>query len=524
MKRVSISKFMTILAAITAMVWLHTGSVFAEEIVYEDEVPLMKTDWNDTISIPKFDTALGELQQIEFVLSGTVDGSAQLESLDAQPAIIVVNMGAVINLNRPDGSLIAESIPNASETKSVTSFDGEIDFAGSSGANFEQLIDINIAETTILSSAVDIQLFKGSGVIELPVQAQGVSSGTGAGNLALSFTTKSSAQMSIRYIYDVASEPAAPSIDIEKHTNGQDADTPSGPLVGIGSTVTWTYIVSNTGNIDLVDMTLFDDKIGVITNSCPQNNLAVGEMMSCTVTDTAITGQYSNTATVVALTPPDPIIPTSTVTATDPSHYFGIDTLQCPVDENGEIALPIIEYLGPGFIPGEGFPTYQLAEDFDTLIIKKFGPFRFEIISEKTYTSTRRRRDHPERIWQCRGNCNFAQGFHDLIDLGYFDAGYTVKLLILDDDPDDRVNGWTANGNMDAPYERVDDQSLVELLSFDIPFAAEWGYYAADSIGLAGQCIIPTAGQSVAAQRAPSSIAHPIWLKEQLFLPLVGND
>ena len=47
--------------------------------------------------------------------------------------------------------------------------------------------------------------------------------------------------------------PPVPGIDIEKLTNGQDADDPNGadvPVVAPGSTVTWTYQVTNTGTLD----------------------------------------------------------------------------------------------------------------------------------------------------------------------------------------------------------------------------------------------------------------------------------
>ena len=37
-------------------------------------------------------------------------------------------------------------------------------------------------------------------------------------------------------------------IDIEKATNGQDADTAEGPRLPIGSTAKFTYVVTNTGN------------------------------------------------------------------------------------------------------------------------------------------------------------------------------------------------------------------------------------------------------------------------------------
>ena len=44
---------------------------------------------------------------------------------------------------------------------------------------------------------------------------------------------------------------AGASIDIEKLTNGEDADTAPGPKVEPDATVTWTYIVKNTGEVAL---------------------------------------------------------------------------------------------------------------------------------------------------------------------------------------------------------------------------------------------------------------------------------
>ena len=38
---------------------------------------------------------------------------------------------------------------------------------------------------------------------------------------------------------------AVPGIDIEKATNGSDADHPPGPFLPVGGAVTWTYLVSN---------------------------------------------------------------------------------------------------------------------------------------------------------------------------------------------------------------------------------------------------------------------------------------
>ena len=109
-----------------------------------------------------------------------------------------------------------------------------------------------------------------------------------------------------------------PSIDIEKSTNGVDADTPTGPLVPVGDTVNWEYVVTNTGNTQLTGVAVTDDQ--GVSVSCPKTTLAAGESMTCTASDTALVGQYENEGMVIG-TPPIG----SDVSDTDPSHYFGSD-------------------------------------------------------------------------------------------------------------------------------------------------------------------------------------------------------
>lgn len=113
-----------------------------------------------------------------------------------------------------------------------------------------------------------------------------------------------------------------PSIDIEKYTNGVDADEPTGPFIPVGADVEWSYVVTNTGNLTLSDIEVTDDPIGTI--DCPSDTLAQGEDMICTATDVALAGQYANEATVTAV---DSYGNTSAddpgLTDSDPSHYFG---------------------------------------------------------------------------------------------------------------------------------------------------------------------------------------------------------
>jgi uncharacterized repeat protein (TIGR01451 family) len=105
-------------------------------------------------------------------------------------------------------------------------------------------------------------------------------------------------------------------IDIEKSTNGVDADLSPGPAVAVGSTVNWTYQVTNLGSDTLTSVTVTDDQ--GVTVTCPGTTLLAGESMICTASGIAVAGQYANVGTVDAVD--SSLAP---VSASDPSHYFG---------------------------------------------------------------------------------------------------------------------------------------------------------------------------------------------------------
>ncbi|WP_202221334.1 SdrD B-like domain-containing protein, partial [Okeania sp. KiyG1] len=70
-------------------------------------------------------------------------------------------------------------------------------------------------------------------------------------------------------------DPQNPGIDIEKFTNGVDADTVEEAVeIAAGETVTWTYEVTNTGDVpfDKSDIEVTDDQEGTITNISGQGN------------------------------------------------------------------------------------------------------------------------------------------------------------------------------------------------------------------------------------------------------------
>ncbi len=118
--------------------------------------------------------------------------------------------------------------------------------------------------------------------------------------------------------------PDEPEINIEKMTNGIDADVPTGPSITVGDTVTWTYIVTNPGDVPLSDIEVTDNIEGVNPEyvSGDENEdgiLQVDEEWIFEAEGIAEEGQYANIGTVESTSPDD-----ETVTDEDPSHYFGI--------------------------------------------------------------------------------------------------------------------------------------------------------------------------------------------------------
>ncbi|MFN9959708.1 MAG: hypothetical protein ACK55I_42025 [bacterium] len=94
-----------------------------------------------------------------------------------------------------------------------------------------------------------------------------------------------------------------------KSTNGQDANSGPGPTLTVGSTATFTYVVTNTGNSPLASIVVRDDNgttgttaddfnatfVSGDTNS--NNRLDVSETWTYQATRTVTVGAYTNLAT-----------------------------------------------------------------------------------------------------------------------------------------------------------------------------------------------------------------------------------
>lgn len=122
---------------------------------------------------------------------------------------------------------------------------------------------------------------------------------------------------------------ADPSIDLEKFTNGEDADTITGPDITAGDPVFWMYKVENNGNTDLTNVQVTDSVIPSADIDCGETDndnvisvLHMGETKICKANGIATSGQYENLGTATT-TYTDDLANQRVVSDTDYSHYLG---------------------------------------------------------------------------------------------------------------------------------------------------------------------------------------------------------
>jgi uncharacterized repeat protein (TIGR01451 family) len=140
---------------------------------------------------------------------------------------------------------------------------------------------------------------------------------------------------------------SGPAIDLVKLTNGTDNNTAPGPAVPVGSTVTFTYNVSNSGNVSLSGVAVVDDAGTVATgddfnatftggDTNTNTLLDTGEVWTFTATRIATFGPYANNATATG-TPPVG----SAVSDSDVDHHSGDPGAAVPTMEEWMLILMI---------------------------------------------------------------------------------------------------------------------------------------------------------------------------------------
>ena len=227
----SISKNKVMVAAFAAIL-APVNAAQASTLTYESTVDFKKTNFETQISLPKFDSSLGNLESVLFELSANVQGSVELENRDAQAALVTGNLAAEIGLKKPDNSLLLVALPTASVEQKLNKYDGKLDFDGTSGVKLTDISNTK-EESALLTIPNDFTPFVCDGSFNLLVEAIGNSTATGAGNLLAGFETYAGATVAVSYTYAKKDEPTP-------RKKVPESSVPTTILIGLAATMVLT--------------------------------------------------------------------------------------------------------------------------------------------------------------------------------------------------------------------------------------------------------------------------------------------
>lgn len=228
----SIIKVATVVLA--ALIAPTTAQAATLSLSYEKSVDVEPTDFIKEISLPKFDASLGDLTGVFLELTGKVDGSLKIESLNAAPATVTGDVGARIALkNKSDDSTLLVALPKITKTEKLSQFDGNADFAGTSGVRFENLTTEQTESRTF--GPENLTQFVGSPTetLNFLLDANAESGGRGAGNLLQLFNTSAGAGVKLTYTYMKKPEPPRRKVP--------ESEIPPGALAALGIGIVMTH-------------------------------------------------------------------------------------------------------------------------------------------------------------------------------------------------------------------------------------------------------------------------------------------
>jgi hypothetical protein len=123
-------------------------------------LPPTATPWNSTVTLSRFDPALGTLLSVHVILYIEGSGAVQLESQDTLPTTLATHVTVPVQVLRPDLSFLVGDTPYGDYLDHAAPFDGFVNFAGPSGFTHQPFNPQWLTGTT-LQSVSDRELFTG---------------------------------------------------------------------------------------------------------------------------------------------------------------------------------------------------------------------------------------------------------------------------------------------------------------------------------------------------------------------------
>ena len=133
------------------------------------------------------------LESVSVSISGGIDGAVNIESLDAEPATVSATLTADLFLADAIGNVLVITVPSIVGTADLTAFDSVIDFGGTSGVMFPDLM-AESSDSELYTDIDTLSFFTGTGSVDLLFSALANSRAEGAGNIISQITTNANAE------------------------------------------------------------------------------------------------------------------------------------------------------------------------------------------------------------------------------------------------------------------------------------------------------------------------------------------
>jgi hypothetical protein len=195
----------------------------AESITYSNNLTSLFNIDNQSLLIPKFDTALGTLNSVSVTASVNTFGEVGLENTNPTSPIsnrhfktfyIDPDLGPQTTHGQLGLTFDSQSLANVSwdvsndYTLNLSIYDGNTDYAGTSG--FEATyVDTTDSQVINYSLAADLAKFTGTGNVDFIANGSAYSVlVTPSGNVSTFMSTKGTANVSLTYGFSPVPEPA----------------------------------------------------------------------------------------------------------------------------------------------------------------------------------------------------------------------------------------------------------------------------------------------------------------------------
>lgn len=174
-----------------------------------DQHSLSSTNWTDVLSVAQFDTLSGTriLDSVDIAMDVTIEGFARAESMDSSPVVATIDWGSNVTLDLSTiGATDLYAEASITFVESLTSFDGSIDWGGTSGVTRDNLLESD-SDSYSTMSASELAYFTGLGTVGFSAASNGASTASGSGNLFAWLSTSASAVLEVTYNYHETTIP-----------------------------------------------------------------------------------------------------------------------------------------------------------------------------------------------------------------------------------------------------------------------------------------------------------------------------